>query len=163
MVELRNILAGIVDHINKRLEKGDQLRVKIPAEVNPPYFSIRLDEIDLYNSVHWKPPFITRPVGINTIFYHNTYTQTMQIEILVQALNILLEIIQLNLRIYNVELFKSSKITNISNVVNYFNPISKVHNFIFRMLIWKQSYTSIWNWVTFEKQSNSIKTQLKVH
>lgn len=59
----------------------------------------------------------------------------MQIEILVQALNILLEIIQLNLRIYNVELFKSSKITNISKVVNYFNPISKVHNFIFRMLI----------------------------
>lgn len=67
----------------------------------------------------------------------------MQIEILVQALNILLEIIQLNLRIYNVELFKSSKITNISKLVNYFNPISKVHNFIFRILIGKQIYTSI--------------------
>lgn len=41
LIELRNILAGIVEHINNRLEKGDQLRVKVPAEVNPPYFSIR--------------------------------------------------------------------------------------------------------------------------
>uniref|UniRef100_A0A1B6LZ48 Uncharacterized protein n=1 Tax=Graphocephala atropunctata TaxID=36148 RepID=A0A1B6LZ48_9HEMI len=69
LVVLRSILAGVVEHINSRLDKGDQLRIKVTSEVLPAWKKMleTAKQIDK-NKNHKQELWVTSV--FQTMFYH---------------------------------------------------------------------------------------------
>ncbi|XP_054272088.1 myb-binding protein 1A-like [Macrosteles quadrilineatus] len=67
--DFQQILSGVVEHINKRLSKGDQLRIKVPAEVLPAWNKMYSVAKQLESKKHKKDK-LWLPKVFQTMFFH---------------------------------------------------------------------------------------------